>query len=145
MTVTNPRRYRRRQLIVNRALQFPFVRVMVLSVCLMAAASLTAVSLAIRVTLSTFELSQDAVTVSLFNTASWMIVLELLLVTPVVVWLGILITHKVAGPLVRIRTALAQLAAGDFNVQIRLRQGDELADVADLINYLATSLRSRRS
>lgn len=143
MTTTRP--YQRRRLVVNRALQFRFVRAMLVILVVMALAAVVAVFVAIRITLSTFELSQDAVVVSLFNVICWLIVLELLIVTPAVIWLGILLTHKIAGPLVRIGAALAQMAEGDYNIHIQLRRGDELREVAALVNHLAATLRSRRS
>ena len=139
------RSYRRRRLVVNRALQFRFVRAMLVILVIMAFAAVAAVFVAIRVTLATFELSQDAVIRSLFNVICWLIVLELLIVTPAVIWLGVLLTHKIAGPLVRIGAALAQMTQGDYNVHIQLRRGDELRELAALVNHLAAALRSRRS
>jgi signal transduction histidine kinase len=136
-------RYHRRQWIVNRDLQYPFVRLTILLLCLMAAAALVAVSVAMQLTLSTFELLDDIVVTSLFKMIFWMVVLELILVIPLAAWLGILWTHKVAGPLVRIHASLQRMTQGDFNIQLKLRQGDSLVELADAINQLAASLRGR--
>ena len=143
MPGTSGSQNRRRRLIVNRELQFPFVKAMVFVLCAMTTASLGAIVLATRITLSTYELSNDALFVALFNAVFWLVMVELVLVIPFVVWLGIWMTHKVAGPLVRVHAALSQMARGDYNVTVRLRKGDMLTDLADAVNHLAGEMRRR--
>ena len=143
MAATPRRTYRRRRLLVNRSLQFPFVNAMVLTLCAMAAACLAAVFLAVRITLSTYELSNDTLVVAFFNTIFWLVMVEVAVIIPFVVWFGIWLTHKVAGPLVRIQAGLAQMSRGDYHVHVRLRKGDLLMDLAELINHLASEIRRR--
>ena len=143
MAAAPQRPYRRRRLLVNRSLQFPFVNAMVLALCVMAAACLAAVFLAVRITLSTYELSSDALIVALFNTVFWLVMVETAVIIPFVIWFGIWLTHKVAGPLVRIQAALAQMSRGDAPAQVRLRKGDMLTDLAEAINRLAGEIRRR--
>ena len=145
MAAGSARGYRRRQLLVNRPFQFRFVGAMLLFLCVLTVATLGAIYFALWGTLYTFQLLDDPVTVSLFTTAGLVLATELLLLAPAIVWMGILMTHKVAGPLVRIHAALLQMNQGDFNVNLKLRKGDALMDLADDINRLAASLRSRRS
>ena len=133
------RPYHRRQWIVNPSIQFPFVKAMLIVLGIMTMAALVAVQVAIHITLTTFQLSHDPVVVPLFQTAFWVIMLEMLVLVPVVVWLGIVLTHKVAGPLVRIHAALAQLSKGALNAPIKLRKGDLLSELAEAINRLAES------
>lgn len=134
---------RRRQWVVNRSLQFRFVGVMIFVLCLLTMAALAAVYSALWTTLSLFELLDDPVTVSLFTMVGLIVALQLLLVLPFVVWFGIRLTHRVAGPLVRIQAAISHMASGDFNVHLTLRKGDALPELADAINRLAASLRER--
>ena len=135
--------YKRRQFLVNRPLQLSFVRAMLLILLLMASAALVAMRMAVHVTLFTYELSNDALLRALFDTVFWIIVLEMVFLAPFVIWMGILLTHKVAGPLVRIHAALAQMTEGRFDIHISLRKGDALVEFADAINRLALSLRNR--
>ena len=135
--------YKRRQFLVNRPLQLSFVRAMLLILLLMASAALAAMRMAVHVTLFTYELSDGALLKALFDTVFWIIVLEMIVLAPFVIWMGILLTHKVAGPLVRIHAALAQMAEGRFDIHISLRKGDALVELADAINRLALSLRNR--
>jgi methyl-accepting chemotaxis protein len=56
--------------------------------------------------------------------------------------LSIFITHKVAGPLYRLKTDISQVLAGDLNVVVRLRKGDDLKDLAAKVNLLIEELRT---
>ncbi len=57
-----------------------------------------------------------------------------------VVWLGLIASHRVAGPLYRLKQAMKQVAAGDMGVRIRLRRKDQLTDVADIFNRMMNAL-----
>ena len=143
MTKSSTRPYRRRQWIVNRALQFHFIGVMLLILCALTLAALAGVYSALWITLNLFDLLDDPVSISLFTMVGLIVVLELLVVAPIVGWIGIGLTHKVAGPLVRIQAALTKMSEGDFDVHLTLRKGDMLGELANLINRLSTSLRNR--
>lgn len=60
---------------------------------------------------------------------------------PVMVAIGILTSFRVCGPLVRIKRFLAELSAGERPEDIRLREGDELHDLAELLNETTRPLR----
>ncbi len=45
-------------------------------------------------------------------------------------------THKVAGPVYRLERSLKQMADGDIGLKIRLRAGDELKELAALLNRI---------
>lgn len=134
----------RRHWLVNPPLQYQFVGMMLLVLLLLTIGSLGSVYVALWITMHTFQLAQDPVAVAQMSTVGLLVTLELLVLAPVVVWVGIRMTHRVAGPLVRINAGLQQLARGDFNVHLKLRDGDALGEVADAVNLLASSLRSRR-
>lgn len=137
--------YRRRQFIVNRPLQYKFVSFIIIGLVFFVLLALATVYLTMWTTLRTFGLQGDPVTVALFSTVGLSLAMELVLVAPFVGWLGILLTHRVAGPLLRVHVALAKMTQGDFNINIKLRKGDALTDLADAVNALALSLRNRLS
>ena len=58
--------------------------------------------------------------------------------------LGIFITHKVAGPIYKMKLLLKQVADGKMKVQARLRKGDELQDFFDVFAHMVDSLRERQ-
>jgi methyl-accepting chemotaxis protein len=130
-------------MIVNREFQFRVVWVMLLLVFLTSAAAMAAVYWGLRVTLHTFTLARDYWIVPLFRTVFWTIAAELIVILPFVCWLGIWLSHKIAGPLVRIHRAIAEMAQGNFDIRLTLRKGDAIHAVADEINRLAAFLRSR--
>jgi methyl-accepting chemotaxis protein len=60
-------------------------------------------------------------------------------------WLGaIVITHRVAGPVYKMRRQLRELEAGNLQVPSSLRKGDELKDFFDAFNDMVKSLRARQ-
>ena len=138
------RPYRRRQLIVNRPLQYRFIGAMLLILLALSGIGLATLYLTLWVTLQTFGLTHDPVTIALLTTVGWSLALELLVVAPFVVWMGVVLTHKVAGPLVRIQAALVRMTNGNYDVNLRLRKTDALVELAEGLNRLAASLRSRR-
>ena len=56
--------------------------------------------------------------------------------------ISIFISHKVAGPLYRLKKTLAEVTAGNLNVVVKLRKWDDLKDLADHLNILIDELRT---
>ncbi|MDI6742999.1 MAG: methyl-accepting chemotaxis protein [Smithella sp.] len=54
---------------------------------------------------------------------------------------SIFISHKIAGPLFRMKKTLSQVTEGNLNASIKLRKWDDLKDLADHINLLIEQLR----
>jgi hypothetical protein len=55
--------------------------------------------------------------------------------------LGIYFTHKVAGPIYKMKRLLAQVGHGNLHVEARLRKGDELQDFFDAFTQMVAGLR----
>ena len=115
------------------------------SLLLMTVGALGSVYFALWFTMNTYGLADDPAVLAQLTTVGLVVTFELLIFAPLVVWLGLRMTHRVAGPLVRITAALQQMAAGNYQQHLTLRKGDSLQEVAELINPLATTLRSRRN
>ena len=140
-TSRTPRAYRRRQWIVNPTFQYRFIGILLLLLLSLTAGALVSVYVALWVTLRTFDLVNQPLAVAQLSTVGLLVTVELLIFAPVLVWIGVRLTHKVAGPLVRINAAVQQMAQGDFNIHLTLRKGDSLVELAEAINTLAASLR----
>ena len=54
--------------------------------------------------------------------------------------LSIFITHKIAGPLYRLKKALSLITEGNLDAKVKLRKGDDLKDLAEHFNMLAEEL-----
>ncbi len=61
---------------------------------------------------------------------------NLLLISPLIFILGLLFSHRIAGPVYRISKTLEEITKGNLGLKIKLREGDELVDLADTINNL---------
>jgi len=60
----------------------------------------------------------------------------------VVIILTMLASHKIAGPLFRIKREIEVLKKGDFSANFKIRKTDELQDLADSLTNLTDSLKN---
>lgn len=147
MGVAIPSSNRRRRWIVNAPFQLRIVGLLVAGLLTLAVAVLMGLYLAIWAVLYTFELQHEDIYVQLFKNVGLVATAEILVCLPIIVWalmwVGVIWTHRIAGPLVRIMVAVEQMAHGNFDVHLNLRKHDGLQDLARDINRLAAYLRSR--
>jgi nitrogen fixation/metabolism regulation signal transduction histidine kinase len=59
--------------------------------------------------------------------------------------LGIWVTHKVVGPVHKLKRLLRRVSTGRLAVSERLRRGDELGDLFDTFLQMTWSLRAQQS
>ncbi|MBN1478411.1 methyl-accepting chemotaxis protein [Candidatus Sumerlaeota bacterium] len=62
----------------------------------------------------------------------------------ILIMIGLILSHRIAGPLFRIRQVLLGVAQGELPDQCRIRQRDEHGDVAEALSSALTTLRNRR-
>jgi methyl-accepting chemotaxis protein len=74
----------------------------------------------------------------------WALVGALALLVVLIGMLGIYFTHKVAGPIFKMKKLLRQVADGKLSFRGRLRRGDELQDFFDEFAHMVESLRARQ-
>ncbi|MDA3793333.1 MAG: HAMP domain-containing protein [Elusimicrobia bacterium] len=55
---------------------------------------------------------------------------------------GIFLSHKIIGPIRRIERGLEKLNDGEFDINVKLRGGDELAQIANQVDLLAQKLQA---
>jgi methyl-accepting chemotaxis protein len=135
---------RRKQVVVERKIQFRFARFVVLFA--IATSFLTSAT----VFFTTFSLLGDKLAdvypqgrlVAIFRTVYLAFALNLALAAPVLFYLSLRFTHRLAGPLPKIYDTLRKVGQGDFEQKLVLRRNDELRDLADVINEMIENLRS---
>ncbi len=142
--LSKPNYKRRQQWLVNPPLQYQFIGILLLMMLLLTVGALASVYFALWVILRMFGLSDNPVAVAQLTTVGLLVTFELLILAPFAIWLGLRMTHRIAGPLVRILGTLQQMALGNFEQRITLRKGDSMVELADAINTLADNLRTRR-
>lgn len=57
---------------------------------------------------------------------------------------GIIVSHRIAGPMFAILKVIDQLKSGDYKIARKLRPSDELVPIMDSLHELATSLEKKR-
>jgi methyl-accepting chemotaxis protein len=58
---------------------------------------------------------------------------------------GIVVTHKVAGPIFKMKRHLRDVAAGNLDIPWGLRKGDELVEFFEVLREMIQALRAQRS
>jgi nitrate/nitrite-specific signal transduction histidine kinase len=53
------------------------------------------------------------------------------------------VSHKIAGPLYRLKKAMQEISDGNFDTAINLRKFDQLQDIAQAFNAMAKKLKER--
>lgn len=69
--------------------------------------------------------------------------ISFLIFLPLTFCIGVLVTFRVAGPIYRLETYLKQVIRGEKPDDCRLRKGDELMELCELINRATAPLRVR--
>ncbi len=64
--------------------------------------------------------------------------------SPFVFILAIVLSHRIAGPIYRMKRDLDEIVAGNYSKRLRLRKTDELKDVAESINKLVDILEEKK-
>jgi len=77
------------------------------------------------------------------NALGLVLLLSFGLLLPATFVVGVLATHRIAGPLYRFERYLTQVIAGETKGDCRLRQGDELVELCDLINRATAPVRAK--
>lgn len=133
--------YKRQQWLVEPTYQWRVTRLLLVALLAIVIVTLLLIYYAMWSTLGDLEIWPTRLTASLFKAVSWMVIVELTLIVPLVVIAGIVLTHRVVGPVARIKNALDQIGQGNYNVRLKLRDHDVLTEVADAVNRLAVKLR----
>lgn len=110
-----------------------------LSMCLLALCALVFLPLMARLAQAPAEAGEAATTFLYLHARLWPAVVAVLALTALHL---IVTTHRVAGPLVRIRATLAGIRDLDWSQVVRLRKGDYLDDEAAALNDVLDGLRA---
>ena len=70
-------------------------------------------------------------------------VISLLVFGPILFWVGVLSTFRLAGPIYRFRVFLGQVMRGEHPGECRIRKKDQLQDFCTLLNEVTAPLRAQ--
>jgi hypothetical protein len=71
--------------------------------------------------------------------------LSLAFLVPFMAGVGLVLTHRIAGPIYRFETYLGQVVRGEQSGPVRIRKGDEFQDLCTLINDAVSAVENRSS
>ena len=134
--------YKRKQYLVDRPYQLRFVTRMFMAVLGVAAISSLIATGLLSASMYQPDLPQQTVVYCFISIALTLLV-ELLISIPVIWVLGIRQSHRVVGPVARMKKLLEAIGNGDFSQRITLRDGDALEDLAKSVNAMAETLQKR--
>lgn len=137
--------YKRKIYLVDRAYQLRFVTRLFMGVLGIAVASSLIASGLLWRQLYTPELGTSGPLVTGLVAVSATLLVELLLAIPLIFFLGIRQSHRIVGPMKRMKATLEAIGRGDFSQRLVLRQGDTLEELAQAINKMAEALQQRQS
>lgn len=71
-----------------------------------------------------------------FRAVNFTLARNLLLLSPLIFIMALLFSHRIAGPLYRIEKSVYEISRGNLALRVKIRKGDELWDLADLLNVM---------
>ena len=80
----------------------------------------------------------------IFHDANMALLLRIILITPLFVWIGVILSHRIAGPVYRIGKYLDTLIQGDYSQCLTLRKKDELKSIAEKLSQLCVKLSDEK-
>lgn len=137
------RPYRRRQFFIDKQFQTKYMLLTILMLLAYTAVFVviifTPYILPLHFNLPMEERAEAARVLLILHKNVWP---ALLLVIPLLGTLSIFITHKIVGPIYRLKKALKEITEGNLDTRVTLRKGDDLQDLAEHVNLLSEELRT---
>ena len=81
--------------------------------------------------------------VAIFNKVALTLLKNMAVLAVLIFIFAIVISHRIAGPIHRIKSVIRAIGEGNLDMPVYLRKNDELHDLADEINKLQESLKAR--
>lgn len=138
-------KFRRSQVLVDRGLQIRFTKFVLLF------AFIASVVTGLAVFYTTFTMLGEKLAdvypqgrlVAIFRSAHVAFFVGMMVILPIIAYVAILFSHRIAGPLPKIYEALRGIGKGQFDVRLTLRKHDELRELVEAINEMARNLKAR--
>ena len=130
--------------LVNSALQLKMISAFLFLSCISALFQVVLLNRSIMSLSSLMESDGDILLAELPSLLFSNLVLTLGVLLPMMLLVGILITHRIAGPIYRFERHFESIARGDEPGVCRIREGDELHELCELINEAVETLKEQR-
>lgn len=135
----------RRRKLIKTKLQLKLIGVFVGLACVSALIQTLLVNHSLLAVLGTPESGSQALRIDLSGLLLGNLALSLGLLVPAMGFVGLLVTHRIAGPVYRFEQHLSAYARGQDPGPCRIREGDELQELCTIINQALERARSERA
>ena len=134
---------KRRKVLIKRAFQLKYVGAILFFVLLITLISSITIYAAIFPYLSEklANVYPQGRLVMVLRNANMKVLMSTAVVLPIAVWVGIMFSHRIAGPWYRMEVILREIAEGSLIKRVNLRKGDELQSLGEAINEVTDNLR----
>lgn len=147
MSLRQESQFHRSQILVDRGLQIRFTKFVLLF------SFIAAVLTGLTIFYTTFgmlgqklsEVYPQGRLVVIFRSAHIAFFVCMLVILPLIAYVTILFSHRIAGPLPKIYETLRGIGRGQLDFELVLRKHDELKELAEVIKEMAKSLKERES
>ncbi len=137
-------KYKRHIYIVNKKFQFKYLfTILAIMMITVVSISFTTFYVIWNNVIEEFFYIPDASKklADIFNETSVMLIIPVALLALLGVFAGVMLSHKIAGPIYRVEKVSEELAKGNFDVRVRFRKGDDLQELAGKLNEMIESVR----
>ena len=135
---------KRRRILIKRAFQLRYVGAILFFVLLITLISTITIYMSIFPYLSEklANVYPQGRLVMVLRNANMKVLMSTAVVLPIAVWVGIMFSHRIAGPWYMMEVILREIAEGSLTARVNLRKGDELQSLGDAINEVTDNLRA---
>jgi len=139
---------RRRQYIVYKLFQFKFIYILVALLVVTVGAAHGLASWAAKWLVKDLSMVQAAAPVPVSVNIPWEIfgisvLITIILGTVLVLILGMIYSHRIAGPMFSLKRVLERVSDGDLTTVMHIRAKDEFHDVEASVNQMLTGLKQK--
>lgn len=132
----------RKKKLINSGLQLKMIAAFLFLSCISALFQVTLLNRSIMSLSSLMESDGDILLSEMPSLLMSNMILTLGVLLPMMLLVGILITHRIAGPIYRFEQHLEAIARGENPGACKIREDDELQSLCDTINRAVDQLRS---
>jgi len=132
----------RNKKLIKRGLQLKMIAVFVALACISGCFQVILVNRSVTEIMQEAQLGEGALADRLPGIVAENLVWTLVLLVPLMAYIGLVVTNRVAGPIYVFERYLDRLLAGERVGVCRLRRTDELGELADRLSQLAERLQA---
>ncbi|MBN1793375.1 MAG: HAMP domain-containing protein [Candidatus Omnitrophica bacterium] len=130
----------RRVYLVDAKFQFKYVKMILVFVVIITALGTAAAYVMLWFGLRAGGLLTDDSFSIIQNGLAFGAFFQLAISIPLILLFGVILTHRIVGPLVRVERLLDEIGEGQFGRQLQVRRSDELTVLVEWINRMSKKL-----